>query len=83
MSPVTTADGHVDQQQSAEEACQPAVGLVPVAVPGGLQQRDQEGEADGHRDEQEVIDAGQRELPAGEVEVHGSSLLRSVRSMPI
>ena len=68
------ADGDVDEQQRAEEAGQPAVGVVAVAVPGGLQQRDEEGQPDGDRDEEEVVDARAGELPAGEVEVHGWSL---------
>ena len=68
------ADRHVDQQQRPEETGQPAVGVVAVAVPGGLQQGHQEGQPDGHRDEEEVVDAGAGELPAGEVQAHGVSL---------
>ena len=40
------ADGDVDQQQRPEEAGQAQVGLVAVAVPAGLQQGHQEGQAD-------------------------------------
>ena len=68
------ADGHVDQQQRPEEAGEASVGLVPVAVPRGLEQRHQEGQPDRHGDEEEVVDARHGELPPGEVEVHSVSL---------
>ncbi len=41
------ADGDVDQQQGAEELGEPLVLGLAVAVPGGLQDRDEEGEPDG------------------------------------
>jgi hypothetical protein len=65
-------DGHVDEQQRPEESGQSPVDVLPVAVPGGLKKRNQEREADGDGDEEEVIDAGGRELPPSKVRVHAS-----------
>ena len=67
------AHGDVDQEQRPEEPGQAAIGVVAVAVPGGLQQGDQEGQPDGDRNEEEVVDAGAGELPACEVQAHGLS----------
>ena len=64
------ADGDVDQQQRAEEFAQPPVLGVAVAIPGRLQDRDQEREPDRDRHEQEVVDARGRELPACEFVGH-------------
>ena len=76
------ADRHVDQEQRSEEAGQPAIRVVAVAVPRRLEQGDQEGQADGDRHEEEVVDARAGELPAGEFEAHGVSLpsLRTAES---
>ena len=63
------ADGHVDQQQGPEELGEPFEGRVVVLVPTGLEQRNEEGQADGDRHEEEVVDAGRGELPPGEVVV--------------
>src|SRR6185312_15824316 len=73
----------IDQEQGAEEAGQPAIGLVAVAIPRCLEQRDEEREPDRHGDEEEVVDACHRELPPGQVEVHGWSLplMKSVMSV--
>ena len=75
ISPVTTPTANVDQQQRPEEAGQATVGVVAVAVPGGLQQRHQERQPDRDGHEEEVVDARAGELPAREVQrVHGVSL---------
>ena len=63
-------DGDVDQQQRAEEARQAPVVVVAAPVPCRLQDRDEEGQPDRHGDEQEVIDARRRELPARKVVGH-------------
>ncbi len=68
------ADGHVDQQQGPEELRQPLERGIVVAIPAGLEQRDQERQSDGHRHEEEVVDAGGGELPSGEVGAHGVGL---------
>ncbi len=60
------AQGEVDQEQLTEEPGQPEVLLVLRAVPGGLEPRDRERESDGQRDEQEVVDGGDAELPPRE-----------------
>ena len=65
--PGDDADGHVDQQQRPEEARQPLLLGVAGAVPGGLEDRDQEREPDRHGHEQEVVDARRRELPARKI----------------
>ena len=63
------ADRHVDDQQDAEEPGQPQVLVALAAVPGGLQQRGQEGQADRDRHEKEVIDRHKRELPPRKIDV--------------
>ena len=74
---MTTPDGHVDQEEGPEELGEPLEGRVVVAVPAGLEQRHQKGQADGDRHEEEVVDAGGGELPAGEVGGHESGSRRS------
>ena len=49
--------GDVDEQQGSEETGQPAIGLLSLPVPGGLEQRHEKRESDRHRDEEEVVDA--------------------------
>src|SRR5271165_5467011 len=68
--PCYDAHGDVDQQQRAEEAGQAPVLGLPVAMPGGLQQRDEEGQPDRDRHEQEVIDARRCELPPRKIIRH-------------
>ena len=67
-------DGHVDQQQGAEELGEPLEGRVVVLVPAGLEESHQEGQADGHRHEEEVVDAGGGELPSCQVGGHALGL---------
>ena len=65
---------HIDQQQGPEELGEPLEGRVVVAIPTGLEQCHQEGQADGDRHEQEVVDARGGELPAGEIGGHEAKL---------
>ncbi len=66
------ADGEVDQEQLPEEPGEPQVLLLAGPVPGGLEPGDREREADGQRDEQEVVDGGDPELPPREHQrIHG------------
>ena len=76
------ADRHVDDEQRAEEPGQPQVVLPPAAVPGGLQQRGQERQADRDRDEEEMIDRHERELHPRQVNVVATSRLSSRRGLP-
>src|SRR5262249_48019441 len=63
-------DGDVDEQQGPEEAGQPSLLGITRPVPQGVEDRDEEGQADGDRHEQEVVDARGRELHPSEVDVH-------------
>ena len=62
------AHGEVDQEEFAVEPGEFEVLLVPGAVPEGLQDGDQDGQADGQRYEEKVVDGGDTELPAGDVQ---------------
>ena len=66
--PVATPMREVDQEQLAEEPGQPVPGGVPGDDPDGLHHRDQRGEADRQRDEDEVVDGGDPELPPRHVQ---------------
>ena len=66
--PVTTPDGEVDQEQLAEELGEPQVLRVAGAVPGRLQPGHEECHADRDRDEEEVVDGRDAELPPCEIE---------------
>src|SRR5690606_22507427 len=62
------AHGEVDQEELPVEAGQPVPAVVAGAVPRGLEPGDEEAQADRDRDEQEVVDGRDPELPAREVE---------------
>jgi hypothetical protein len=66
--PRRDADREVDQEQGPEEARQPEPGLVAAPVPERLHDRDERGQPERQRDEQEVVERGRRELDAGEVD---------------
>ncbi len=71
------AQGEVDQQQLAEELGQPQPRRVAGAVPDRLHDRDDRREPDGQRDEEEVVDGDDAELPPGQVErAHGRRSFR-------
>jgi hypothetical protein len=62
------AEREVDQQQLAPEAGHAQVALIPRPVPLRLHQRDEERQPDRDRDEEEVVDRRDRELPARDVQ---------------
>ena len=62
------AEREVDQEQLPEEAGHPQPALVTGSVPRSLKRGDEPDEPDRHRDEQEVVQRRDGELPAGEVE---------------
>ena len=66
--PRCDADREVDEHERPEEAGEPEPGLVPAAVPDGLHDRDQRGEPQRQRHEEEVIERGRRELQAREID---------------
>jgi hypothetical protein len=63
------ADRDIDDQQDAEEPGQPQVLIPLAAIPGRLQQRGQESQADRDRHEKEMIDGHKRELPPRKIDV--------------
>ena len=67
------ADREVDQEQLAEELRQPQPALVVRAHPDRLHDRHERRQADRQRDEHEVVDRDDPELPSGKVQrVHGA-----------
>ena len=62
------AEREVDQEQLAEEPRQSQPALVMSPVPGRLERRDEPDEPDRDRNEEEVVERRDGELPAGEVE---------------
>ena len=73
-------DRDVDQQERAEELRQALVARVVRAEPRGLQQGDEERETDRDRDEEEVVDAGRRELESSQIhQIHDNGPFRSVQ----
>ena len=56
-------DREVDQEQLAEEPGEPVPGGVVGDDPGCLHHGDERGESDGQRDEEEVVDGRDAELP--------------------
>ena len=65
--PGDDAQGEVDEEQLAVEPGQSQVGGVAAPDPDGLEARDQEAQSDRQRDEQEVVDGRDAELPPGQV----------------
>ena len=65
MSPTKRghADREVDQEQLPEELRQPVPPGISGDDPGGLHRRDERSQADRQRDEDEVVDGGDTELP--------------------
>ncbi len=61
------ADGEVDQEQLPVEAREPQVPLIPRSDPGRLEAGDEECQPDRQRDEQEVVDGRDAELPSRQV----------------
>ena len=80
------ASDHADCKVDEEELSPPARHGIPVgltaAVSGCLHDRDYESQADGERDEEEVVDGGNTELPpcqghrgyAGSKREHGGTV---------
>jgi hypothetical protein len=70
------AEDEVDQVDAAPEAGHPQPLRLVGAHPHGVHDRDHDPQADGQRDHQEVVDGGDPELPACEVQhVHGCLLV--------
>jgi hypothetical protein len=67
------ARGEVDEEQRAEETGEPLPDRVLAPVGEDLHDRHQECQADGERDEEEVISDRDAELPAIEQHCHGRS----------
>ena len=67
------ADREVDQEERPEEAREPEPLLVAGAIPEGLHHRQERGEPERERDEDEVVEGREPELPAGEVERVGEN----------
>src|SRR5271170_4351217 len=60
---------------SKKKAASPSIASGPPnTLPTNREEGDQEGETDGDRNEEEVVDARTGELPAGKFEAHGVSL---------
>src|SRR5690606_40202423 len=65
--PRDDAHGEVDQEELAPELGRPEPLVVARAEPGRLHGCDEGGETDGQRDEEEVIDRRNAELPARKI----------------